>query len=102
MQFLQPSSIKAVRSVLLILVLNLPRLSSARNSFVSFDQRKGPWYVNECFPYLIVLKRGRLKSEFLKEYLLSLSAFSMKSSCIKLEVESSLPLSFLYKTGLKV
>ena len=34
-------------------------------------------HLNEYFPYLIELKRGRLKSELLKEYLLSLFAFGV-------------------------
>ena len=76
-----PSSIKCVKSLFLIRRLKVLTLSIPRSSFVNLDHKKGPRYFRECFPYLIVLKRGRVKSEFLKLYRFSLSPFRLKRSC---------------------
>ena len=46
----------------------------------SLDQRYGPRYLIECFPYLTVEQRGTSKSAFLREYTLFLK---LKSSHVQ-------------------
>ena len=52
---------KPARSILRIFAL---KLDSSLVSTSNFDQIKGPWYLKECLPYGIVLKRGILKRIF--------------------------------------
>ena len=52
-----------------------------RPFFVNLDNRKGPKYDTECFPYFIMLKRGMRKSEFLVIYRFSPSSWRLKSPC---------------------
>ena len=44
-----------------------------------FDHKSGPIYLIECFPYVTVLKRGILKSEFLKLYVVVAALLKNKS-----------------------
>ena len=44
-----------------------------------FDHKSGPIYLIECFPYVTVLKRGILTSEFLKFYVLVAALLKNKS-----------------------
>ena len=52
-------------------VFELLMLLTLRSFFVNLDHKNGPKYVRECFPYLIVLKCGMIKSEFVRLYCFS-------------------------------
>ena len=66
-------STREVKSFFLMFCLKSSSEGCCRSLGDSLDQRYGPRYLIECFPYLTVEWRGASKSAILREYTLFLS-----------------------------